>query len=141
MKPLFPFGFGLSYTTFKYSNLAISAATTGDASKAEYQVAFDVTNTGQHQAADVAQVYVGDTHSGVARPAKELKAFTRVELRPGETRHVTLKLDGRSFSYYDVSAKQWHAAAGTFDVLVGRSSAEIVLRGNVRLAKDVFSKP
>jgi beta-glucosidase len=120
-KPLFPFGYGLSYTTFKYANLQATPTS----------VSFDVTNSGQREGATVAQVYIGDTHAPVPRPAKELKGFAKVNLKPGETQHITLPLDERSFSYYDVKAKTWTIAPGTFDVLVGGSSQEIELKGQV----------
>ena len=136
-KPLFPFGFGLSYTTFKYSNLTIKPAprtvTGTDASGPLYEVSFEVKNTGSREGADVAQVYVGDTHARVARPAKELKGFVKVSLRPGETRRVSVVLDNRALSYYDVNAKQWRAEPGEFDVLVGPSSERIELRGKLTL--------
>jgi beta-glucosidase len=132
VKPLFPFGYGLSYTTFKYSNLAIKPVANG-ASGTRYEVSFDVQNAGKREGMDVAEVYVGDGHSKIARPAKELKGFTKVNLRPGEKRRVTVTLDARSLSYYDPDAKGWRAEAGDFDVLVGRSSAEIELRGHLRL--------
>jgi beta-glucosidase len=130
-KPLFPFGHGLSYTTFRYSNLSIrpAPAGTGPAPAPLYEVSFDVTNTGRREGADVAQVYVGDTHSKAARPAKELKGFSKVSLRPGETRGVTVTLDSRAFSYYDADAKRWRTDPGEFDILVGRSSERIELRG------------
>ncbi len=131
-QPLFPFGHGLSYTTFKYSNLSVKSVASNAGPR--YEVSFDVQNTGSRDGADVAQVYVGDTHSKVPRPAKELKGFAKVSLRPGETRRVTIPLDARSFSYYDTAAKQWRAEPGDFDVLVGRSSAQIELRGKITLA-------
>jgi hypothetical protein len=137
-KPLFPFGYGLSYTTFKYASLSVrpvSGAAAG-ADGALYQVSFDVKNTGTREGADVAQVYVGDTHSKVARPSKELKGFTKISLRPGETRRVTVTLDRRAFSYYDAAAKRWRADPGDFDVLVGRSSEQIELRGKLSLAEE-----
>ncbi|HKQ50949.1 MAG TPA: glycoside hydrolase family 3 C-terminal domain-containing protein [Pyrinomonadaceae bacterium] len=127
-QPLFPFGHGLSYTTFKYSNLSVKGA------GSSYEVSFDVQNTGSREGAETAQVYVGDTHSKVPRPAKELKGFVKVRLRPGETRRVSVPLDARSFSYYDAAAKQWRAEPGDFAVLVGRSSAQIELRGKLTLA-------
>jgi beta-glucosidase len=136
-KPLFPFGYGLSYTTFKYGNLTIkpsdSAAKSEGLSAPLYQVSFDVTNTGTREGADVAQLYVGDPHSKVSRPAKELKGFERINLKPGETRTATVVLDGRAFSYYDVDAKQWRAAPNEYQILVGRSSQDIQLRGTVTL--------
>jgi len=137
-KPLFPFGFGLSYTTFTYSNLAIEpftgALSNGNSSGPRYEVSFDVKNTGTREGADVAQVYVGDTHTKVLRPAKELKGFTKVSLRPGETKKVSIILNSRSLSYYDVNVKRWRAEPGDFNVLVGRSSEQIELRGKLRLA-------
>ncbi|HVF67010.1 MAG TPA: glycoside hydrolase family 3 C-terminal domain-containing protein [Pyrinomonadaceae bacterium] len=130
-RPLFPFGHGLSYTTFKYSNLTVRPSPTGDGTSPAplYEVSFDVTNTGAREGADVAQVYVGDTHSKAARPSKELKGFSKVNLKPGETRRVAVRLDARAFSYYDADAKNWRADPGDFDILVGRSSQQIELRG------------
>jgi beta-glucosidase len=140
-KPLFPFGHGLSYTSFEYSNLSVRPLEAGSSpSGPRYEVAFDVENTGAREGADVAQVYVGDTHAKVPRPAKELKGFAKVNLRPGETKRVTVTLDGRALSYYDVGAKQWKADAGDFEVLVGRSSADIALRGKLTLARDLTSQ-
>jgi beta-glucosidase len=127
-KPLFPFGHGLSYTTFRYSNLTVKSAG-GNAAAPLFEVSFDVKNTGSREGSDVAQVYVGDTHSKAARPLKELKGFAKVNLRPGESRRVTVTLDARSFSYYDADAKRWRADPGDFDILVGRSSEQIELRG------------
>jgi beta-glucosidase len=129
-RPLFPFGYGLSYTTFTYGNLAVTPAKTKDG---RVRVAFDVTNTGSRAGSEVAQVYVGDTHAKVPRPPKELKGFAKVSLAAGETQRVTVDLDRRSFSYYDVATKQWRAAPGEFDVLVGRSSEQIDLSGKVAL--------
>ena len=132
-KPLFPFGFGLSYTTFAYSNLSVKPLSNSE-SGPRYEVSFDVKNTGTREGADVAQVYVGDTQTKVPRPAKELKGFVKVNLRPGETRKVSVILDKRGLSYYDVDAKQWRAAPGDFKVFVGRSSEQIELRGKLTLA-------
>ncbi|MEA2959295.1 MAG: beta-glucosidase, partial [Alphaproteobacteria bacterium] len=105
-KALFPFGFGLSYTTFKYSNLSVQPASNSE-SGPRYEVSFDIKNTGSREGAEVAQVYVGDTHSKVLRPVKELKGFFKVRLGPGETKKVSVMLDSRALSYYDVNAKQW----------------------------------
>src|SRR3989449_2109880 len=130
-KPLFPFGYGLSYSTFSYGTLSITPATTTDG---KVTVSFDVTNTGKREGAEVAQVYVGDTHAKVPRPAKELKGFAKLRLRPGETKRVTLTLDRRALSYYDVNSKQWRAEPGEYDILVGRSVEQIELRGKLTLA-------
>jgi beta-glucosidase len=132
-KPLFPFGFGLSYTTFSYTNLSIKPLSNNE-SGPRYEVSFDVKNTGTREGADVAQVYVGDKQTRVPRPAKELKGFVKVNLRPGETRRVSVVLDGRALSYYEVKSKQWRAEPGDFNVFVGRSSEQIELRGKLTLA-------
>jgi beta-glucosidase len=89
VKPLFPFGYGLSYTTFKYSKLKAD----------EHGVTFDVTNTGSRAGVTVAQVYVAPEHASVPRPVKELKGFSRVMLKPGETQTVKVPLNTRSFAY------------------------------------------
>jgi beta-glucosidase len=126
-KPLFPFGYGLSYTSFKHGNLGIKEASPGT----KYEISFDVTNTGTRAGAEVSEIYVGDSHSKVPRPGKELKGLAKTELRPGETKRVTVTLDGRDFSYYDAEAKQWRAEPGEFTILVGSSSEQIDLQGTV----------
>jgi beta-glucosidase len=127
VKPLFPFGYGLSYTTFAYSNLKVSPDT-GNLSQ-PVTVSFDLRNTGKREGAEVAQVYVGDTHATAPRPVKELKGFTRVQLKPGESRHVVVTLDRRAFSFYDVNKKDWSAEPGRFGILVGSSSQKVELQG------------
>jgi len=133
VKPLFPFGYGLSYTSFKYANLAIHPA----AGTGAYEVSFDVTNTGTKAGADVAQVYVSEDHPQVPRPPQELKGFARVVLDPGQTRHVTVPLDARSFTWYDQKAAAWHADAGSFTVRVSRSSADPQLEGKIALEQPI----
>ena len=128
-KPLFPFGYGLSYSNFEYKNLTVSPAQVSGDQLAT--VAFDITNIGSRAGADVAQIYVGDRHAPVPRPVKELKGFARVDLKPGETRHVEVSLNRRAFSYYDVNHHQWTVAPGEFDLYIGRSAAEIELTGKV----------
>lgn len=137
IKPQFPFGFGLSYTTFKYSNLKVTSKSSE--SSGTYDVSLDVTNTGKVAGATVAQVYIADTHAAVPRPPMELKGFAKVFLAPGETKRISIPLNGRAFSYYDVTAKQWRAHAGTYGVLVGSSSEDIELKGEIELAQDLLS--
>jgi beta-glucosidase len=131
-KPRFPFGYGLSYTTFKFAHLAV---TPDGGSGANFNVAFDVTNTGDRLGATVAQVYVAAPQSSVPEPLKQLKGFSRVTLKPGETQHVSVPLDARAFAYYDTAAKDWKIAPGNFGVLVGQSSADIELTGSVSVSE------
>lgn len=133
--PVFPFGYGLSYTSFAYSNLSVTRVVTKGGSNEwpGYLVAFDVTNNGKRDGTEVAEVYVAEPHAKVPRPAKELKGFAKVSLRRGETRHISVTLDQRALSYYDVTAKEWRADPGDFDILVGRSSAQIELRGKLQV--------
>jgi beta-glucosidase len=133
VQPLFPFGYGLSYTTFQYSNIAVKPVS-GISTGANYEITFDVTNTGSRAGADVAQVYVSETDPKVPRPPKELKGFSRVDLTAGETKHVSVALGPRAFTYYDTQAKDWHADAGQYSVEVGRSSAETPLHADITLS-------
>jgi beta-glucosidase len=138
--PQFPFGFGLSYTTFKYSDLAVTptgASSSNDPYGPLYQVSFTVTNTGARLGAAVGEVYISDSHASVPRPPKELKGFAKTTLHPGETQKVTVPLDARSFCYYDVQAKQWRANPGTFTVMVGSSSQQIELTRELKLDRPL----
>jgi beta-glucosidase len=123
MPVLFPFGYGLSYTTFAYNHPQVSASTFKDVDGLTVKV--DVTNTGSVAGKEVVQVYVHDHKSNLVRPPKELKGFAKVELQPGETRTVTVHLDSRAFAYYHPAFKQWITESGEFDVLIGASSADI----------------
>jgi beta-glucosidase len=138
--PLFPFGHGLSYTTFKYDRLAITPAGS-DRGRPSYEVTFDVTNTGTRAGAEVAQLYVGEVAAKVPRPPQELKGFARVELQPGETKRVTIRVDARGFAYFDVATRRWRIDPGEYQVLVGRSSAQIELRGKLVMADAVALDP
>jgi beta-glucosidase len=124
-KPLFPFGYGLSYTTFSFSHLSVSP---------QHVVSFDVTNTGSRSGAEVAQVYVGDPSARIKRPTRELKGFKKVRLAPGETKHVTVQLDARAFSYWDHG---WRIDPGQFVIYVGDSSEHTPLS----VTLDVGSAP
>lgn len=119
--PLFPFGHGLSYSEFNYSDLVLHGA--------EY-LSFTITNTGKRPGFETAQVYVGDVAASVPRPVKELKGFEKVWLEAGETRKVTIPLDTSSLAFYDIKTKSWVVEPGEFEVLVGRSSRDIRLKGS-----------
>ncbi len=133
-KPLFPFGFGLSYTTFSFSNLqAPSLSTIGNIDPQGIPVSFDVTNTGSVKGAEVAQLYVSDPSATVSRPERELKGFVKVRLAPGETRHVTIMLHAGAFSYWSPSLKTWHIDPGNFILRVGGSSEDTPLTHTITL--------
>ncbi len=132
-KPLFPFGYGLSYTTFKFSNLKVEKGTGPALATAE----FDITNSGTRAGAEVGQVYVSDTHASVPRPMHELKGFERVELGPGETKHVSVPLDARSFAFFDVREHRWTIDPGKFTISVGDSVASLPLTGAVEISGEV----
>lgn len=117
----FPFGFGLSYTTFAYSNLVIT----------EEGVTFDIQNTGKTTGKEVAQLYVGLKKSKVIRPVKELKGFVKVDLKPGETKTVTIPFDDKTFRYFNVLTNKWEVEKGVYDIYVGASSADILLTGKL----------
>ncbi|MEK4294449.1 beta-glucosidase family protein [Paenibacillus sp. FSL R5-0914] len=133
--PLFPFGYGLSYTTFAYSDLSVSSHSLKDTDT--LQVSVKVTNTGAMQGKEVVQLYVKDVLSNVVRPEKELKGFAKVDLQPGETKQVSFTLDSRAFAYYNVKLKDWHVETGEFEVLVGASSQEILLVESVVVESTV----
>ena len=132
IEPLFPFGHGLSYTDFAYSDLKLSASEITD--KDQLQVSLTVTNTGKVKGKEVIQLYVADTESTVQRPVKELKAFDKVELEPGQSIQVSFTLNERDFSYYNKVYDRWLAESGAFDILVGSSSRDIRLKGKLNLS-------
>ncbi|NWG07648.1 MAG: glycoside hydrolase family 3 C-terminal domain-containing protein [Chloroflexi bacterium] len=134
VEPLFPFGHGLSYTRFKYSNLKLSAKAITP--KDTLKVKVDVTNTGRVAGREVVQLYVRDVQSTFARPEKELKAFAKVELKPKQTRTVTFTLDREAFWYFDVVRNKWNTEPGEFEILVGASSRDIRLSGTVTLEPE-----
>jgi beta-glucosidase len=137
---LFPFGHGLSYTTFSFANLLVKQ----DANSVDgprYTVSFDVTNTGKRSGAEVAQLYMSAPGGPVPRPPKELKGFAKINLKPGETQNLTISLNERSFAYYDVSEKQWRAPAGIYQLSVGDSSVQIKLTGELKLDRTFTQNP
>jgi beta-glucosidase len=133
-EPLYPFGFGLSYTTFVYSNLRAPVIIPAEGSAA---VSVDVKNTGERAGEEVVQLYVKHLDSKVARPQKELKGFSRVALRPGESKTVRLTLKGEQLAYWDKSQHRFVAEGGTVQVMVGGSSADIRLDRNARVLTNV----
>ena len=128
---LFPFGFGLSYTTFSYSNARLSSSSFKDVEG--LKVSVDITNTGKVAGKEVVQVYVHDHNSSLERPVKELKGFAKVELQPGQTKTVTVILDFRAFAFYHPEHKQWITEDGEFDILIGASALDIRERLVVKL--------
>jgi beta-glucosidase len=134
VEPQYPFGFGLSYTAFSFSKLKAAPADDG-----HFAVTFDVTNTGKRSGATVAQLYVSESSPKIERPVKELKGFERLMLQPGETKHVTLELNPRSFSYFDVKASAWQADAGTYTLQLGDSSQNIQQKTTIQLPKALLT--
>lgn len=127
-RPLFPFGFGLSYSTFEFSGLELKPL--GDNT---VKVSFDIKNTGRRRAAEVAQVYVSDADCSVPRPLKELKGFEKIELAPGESRHVEIVLDEEAFSFYDIDSHKFIVEPGRFEISVGNSSEFLPLKKSIIL--------
>ena len=132
IEPLFPFGHGLSYTEFDYSDLKLSSTNITD--NDQLQVSLTVSNTGKVKGKEVIQLYVADTESSVQRPVKELKAFDKIELEPGESKDVSFTLNKRDFSYYSKVYDRWLAESGKFEILVGSSSRDIRLKGSLSLS-------
>ncbi|MFC5470060.1 glycoside hydrolase family 3 C-terminal domain-containing protein [Cohnella suwonensis] len=139
IEPLFPFGFGLSYTTFEYSNLVIGKKSIRD--DEQVTVSVSVMNSGSRAGKEIVQLYVQDVQSEVIRPVKELKGFAKADLQPGETQTVSFTLDKRSFAYYNVDLKDWHVETGEFVIGVGRSSQDIVLTGTLEVQSTAVIKP
>lgn len=135
MDVLFPFGHGLSYTTFAYSDLRLSASEITD--KDTLTVTVTVTNTGSREGKTVVQLYVGDDKSTVLRPVRELKGFEKVALEPGESKEVSFTLDKRSFAYWNEQIHDWHVETGDFTIQVGQSSRDISLTGTVTVKSTV----
>jgi beta-glucosidase len=130
IEPLFPFGFGLSYTTFAYSKVKAPKRVKNGG---PVEVSITVTNTGKVAGKEIVQVYVADLKSSLPRPPKELKGFAKIELQPGESQVVTFTLDQRAFSFYDPNQKGWVAEPGEFELLIGSSSRDIRAKAAVEL--------
>ncbi|HEY5234446.1 MAG TPA: glycoside hydrolase family 3 C-terminal domain-containing protein [Verrucomicrobiae bacterium] len=130
--PQFPFGFGLSYTTFEYSNLKLIP---GDGTNEIVAAQFEIENTGKRAGAEVAQLYVHEKNPRLTRPEKELKGFRKVFLRPGEKQTVSIPLTRGAFAYYDPAQNGWVAQSDSFEIQVGSSSRDLRLRDNFDLAE------
>ena len=133
IEPQYPFGYGLSYTTFAYDNLQLNADAIAPNEHLTASIA--ITNTGQRAGQEVVQLYLRDAVSSVERPPKELKGFARVMLAPGETKTATLTIDQTALAYWDDGRHAWVAEAGEFEVLVGTSSRDIRARARFHLTE------
>lgn len=131
MPVAFPFGHGLSYTDFSYSGLKISKSEMTDHDTVTVSV--DVTNTGSCEGKEIVQLYVSDLTGAVRRPLKELKGYSKVSLKPGETKTVSFPLDYRSFAWYNTQISDWYAASGDYEILIGASSRDIRLSGKIHM--------
>lgn len=134
LAPLFPFGYGLSYTTFDYSGLEVS----GISEDGKFSVSFTVKNTGNVEGHEVAQVYVADPQSSLPRPVKELKGFAKVALKAGQSEKISVHLDKYAISFYDERKGAWVAEAGKFNVFVAASSVDARLSGEAELKKSFY---
>jgi beta-glucosidase len=136
IEPLFPFGYGLSYTQFKYSNLNLVQ---NNDSKDSVTVEFELANTGDRAGAEVAEIYVQPVSPSVFRPLKELKGFKKVFLQPGEKQKVSVTLDQSAFAFYDVDKKGWVAEKGEYKILIGSSSRDIRLKDKFSLVETMVA--
>ena len=133
--PLFPFGYGLSYTNFEYTDISVDKNKIKDTGTVTVKV--KVKNMGSIVGKEIIQLYIRDIESSVIRPLKELKGFEKVELQPDEEKEVSFILDKRSFAYYNVDIKDWHVESGDYEILIGKSSKEIVLRKTINIQSTV----
>jgi len=136
IQPLFPFGYGLSYTSFAFRNLAVANGT----DPSSFDVSFEVANTGHAAGSEVAEVYVGRKSDDPHLPVPELKGFVRVDLRPGEVRRVTVPLGSRAFSYYDPDSARWRIDAGEAGIYVGNSADHFQLTGKAMIQSNAAAK-
>ncbi len=134
----FPFGFGLSYTEFEYSDLVLDKTNMKDSD--ELVLTFKIKNIGKVAGSETAQVYVRDVQSTINRPEKELKGFKKVHLEAGEEKQVTITLDKRAFAYYNTNINDWHVESGEFEIIVGASSRDIKLTASVAVESTVEAK-
>ncbi|MCD7770811.1 MAG: glycoside hydrolase family 3 C-terminal domain-containing protein [Oscillospiraceae bacterium] len=135
---MYPFGYGLSYTTFEYSDLKISATDISECDTLE--VSFKVKNTGDIAGKEIAELYVEPTYPSVSRPVRELKGFKKISLEPGEEKTVTMTLDKRGFAYYDVETHDWQVDTTVYKIHVGASSRNLPLVGSIKVNSSRTNK-
>jgi beta-glucosidase len=133
--PLFPFGFGLSYTSFEYNKIRVNKSKITD--KETVQVSVMIKNLGNRAGKEIVQLYISKSDSKVTRPAKELKGFTKVYLEPGDEKVVTFTLDKRSFAYYNLNIKDWHVESGQYQIMIASSSKDIHLTESILMESTV----
>jgi beta-glucosidase len=133
---LFPFGHGLSYASFDYSDLAIDKL-----GETDYEISYTITNTSSVPAKEISQVYVKDVFAMVVRPEKELKGYAKDLILPGESKRMKVRLNKRSFAYYSVPRKDWLVENGDFEILVGASSKDIRLKGCIHICLPDNEQP
>lgn len=139
IEPRFPFGFGMSYTTFGYKNLSVSAEKVSLKKNASptVTVSFDVTNTGKRAGEEIAQVYIGlPSTPDVPQPPKQLKGFQKISVKPGKTHRIHLKLDAHALSYWNTANHDWEILPGTYHVMAGGSSRDLPLQGAFSISAD-----
>jgi beta-glucosidase len=139
IKPLFPFGYGMSYSTFRYSNLRLSEATLSPDGSLTASV--DITNTGHRAGEEVAELYIHDPRPRIDKPVRELKGFAKVALMPGETKTVEIKVTPCDLAYFDVPGEQWKADPGAYEIEIGASSRDIRQKAAVQLTATFTQKP
>jgi beta-glucosidase len=131
IEPLFPFGYGLSYTSFNYSDLKLSSKDLQKNDK--LVVSFNLKNTGKLKGDEVVQLYIKDILCSVDRPEKELKGFNKISLNPGEEKLIEFTIDKNVLSFFDITTKSWLAEPGEFEVMIGSSSRDIKLKDKFKL--------
>lgn len=134
MNVLFPFGHGLSYTTFSYSNLTVEKERIRESET--LRVSVDVTNTGNRFGKEVVQLYIAPKNSTVIRPVRELRAFDKMGIAPGETKTVTFLLDGRAYAYWSTEIHDWHVESGEYEIQIGKNAQDIVLSRTVYVESE-----
>jgi beta-glucosidase len=133
--PLYPFGYGLSYTDFRYSNLRIDPARMGGSSDLHARVSVDIENTGKRPGVETVQLYLHERFAPISTPVKQLRGFERVALNPGESKKVTFTLSNEDFKLLGQDM-HWVVVPGTFDIMIGKSSADVALKGTVEVTRD-----